>query len=140
MRRGQRGFTLIELLVVIIILGILLAVAIPRYFQGIEQAKTSSYCAAVKNIKLAIEVYRATHGPDYTYPQSATTVNEKILKDPNYFDTPPVDPFTNDPFTATAAEPSTWAKGNNSNYLVYSYNSTTGTYSLTYPSDIDCGE
>jgi len=81
MRRGQRGFTLIELLVVIIILGILLAVAIPRYFQGIEQAKRKSFCSQIQNIKMALEVYRATNAPSYEYPSEDTSTLNNILSD-----------------------------------------------------------
>ncbi|ADP86331.1 type II secretion system protein [Nitratidesulfovibrio vulgaris] len=32
-RKGQKGFTLIEIIAVLVILGILAAVAVPRYFQ-----------------------------------------------------------------------------------------------------------
>ncbi len=56
----SKGFTLIELIMVMIILGILSAVAIPRYLDTIQKAEQASEDAVVSNIGVALENY-ATH-------------------------------------------------------------------------------
>ena len=59
---AEHGVTMIELLVVIIILGILLAIAVPSYlgFQDRAAAKTTK--ANLREALPAAEAYRAANG------------------------------------------------------------------------------
>jgi type IV pilus assembly protein PilA len=59
MRAGRSGFTLIELLIVVVIIGILAAIAIPKFSNTKEKAVVSQLRSDLKNLATAQETYWA---------------------------------------------------------------------------------
>lgn len=61
MIRSQKGFTLIELVMIIVILGILAAVAIPRFVDLSADARIASVNGVAGNIRGAVSLARARY-------------------------------------------------------------------------------
>ena len=59
MRNTNKGFTLIELIMVTIILGILAAVAIPRYMSTVTKAEEAE-SAVLANMRAGLENHATT--------------------------------------------------------------------------------
>lgn len=59
---NEKGFTLVELMVVIVIIGVLVAIAVPIYNSVTAGARDSAYDANVRILKSAAVMYIAENG------------------------------------------------------------------------------
>ncbi|CAN5738821.1 hypothetical protein BH24GEM1_BH24GEM1_07130 [soil metagenome] len=57
MRAGNRGFTLIELLIVVVIIGVLAAIAIPKFANTKEKAVVTAMRSDLRNLAGVQETY-----------------------------------------------------------------------------------
>lgn len=86
MVRKPRGFTLIELLVVISILGLLLSLAAPKYFNSVDASKEAVLAENLRTTRSALDQYYADRG---RYPES---LGELVSR--RYLRSLPTDPLT----------------------------------------------
>ena len=54
-RWSRKGFTLVEIMIVVLIIGILLAIAVPNFIKARETSRTKSCIANMKQIDAATE-------------------------------------------------------------------------------------
>ena len=82
---GEEGFTLLEMLLVICIIGVLAAVAVPKFSQSMALANTSKIQADLSTLNTAVALYRAERGVDPTKLEQLGDyiVDIKSLKPPS---------------------------------------------------------
>ena len=85
-KKLQSGFTLIELLVVMVIIGLLAALAVPKFFGHVDKAMQQDAQAQIELLGQALDLYRLEN---YKYPSTdenllaiASYLKKEIPKDP----------------------------------------------------------
>ena len=99
----RRGFTLIELLVVLGIVALLLTLAVPRFFPGIDSAKDTILANNLRNTRAVIDQFYSDTG---RYPDSLDQLVEK-----KYIRAVPIDPLTESTTTWIVVPPEDGTKG-----------------------------
>ena len=70
-KNRRKGFTLIELLIVVVIIGILAAIAIPKFASTRRKAFRSAMLSDLKNLASVQEIY---HTENFTYANDLTAL------------------------------------------------------------------
>lgn len=76
--KKEKGFTLIELMLVIIIIGVLVAMVVPRFAGRSEQARCAAARADIEaNMAIALDLYELDNG---CYPTTEQGLNALVKK------------------------------------------------------------
>ena len=82
MLKKREGFTLIELLIVIVIIGILAAIAIPKFGKTREKAYFKAMMSDLRNLNNQQEIYYSSPASGYTYAASIGQLPEFTAGEP----------------------------------------------------------
>ncbi|MFT5171584.1 MAG: prepilin-type N-terminal cleavage/methylation domain-containing protein [Candidatus Marinamargulisbacteria bacterium] len=121
--RSEKGFTMIELVVVLVLIGLIAAIAIPKYLDVTTNAKEKSLRGAISSVRGAIQMSYSKSVLDGTpaYPSlNGTIFTEGSVPNDVYTPTNSVTLTAEDPITTFPADGG-WI-----------YNETTGEVRVDY--------
>jgi general secretion pathway protein G len=84
--QAREGFTLVELMIVMLIIGVLLAIAVPNYLQSVRQAREAVLKEDLQTMRKAID--------SYTVDKQKGPQGLDDLVSAGYLKSLPVDPIT----------------------------------------------
>jgi prepilin-type N-terminal cleavage/methylation domain-containing protein len=125
--KNSKGFTMVELMIVVSIIGLLAAIAVPKFGDMLEKAREGATKSGQSSIRSAIATYYADQGGVYptTLDTNTSTVGGQSFPPyiPNYLnDLPPV--------KVTAKNRTNTAPGKGPGALALADYVTTGTYNV----------
>ncbi|MFL5500669.1 MAG: type IV pilin protein [Gemmatimonadaceae bacterium] len=108
MSANRKGFTLIELLIVVVIIGILAAIAIPKFANTKEKAYVAAMKSDLRNLATYEEQYAADNqGAYFGGTATSTSAVEGFTPSQNVTITATADPGPPSSWTATATHSQT---------------------------------
>ncbi|MEZ4422863.1 MAG: prepilin-type N-terminal cleavage/methylation domain-containing protein [Gemmatimonadota bacterium] len=94
----RAGFTLIELLIVVVVIGILAAIAIPKYNSMRDKALLSALRSDLANLAITQEAY---YDDNYVYAANTTSLGMTVTRDVSIA----INESTSSGWAATATHP-----------------------------------
>ena len=97
--RADQGFTLAELMVVVLIIGILVAIAVPLFNSARNSAQQKTCWANQRTIEGSVEVYRTVTG---NLPAAGAISASHVLITASYLEAVPTCPLSSADYTLDA--------------------------------------